>query len=418
MSSPDRSPAQSRAGSVETLNDGLYRIGRLMEQVEEMDRLLRAIIEECRLVLRCDAASVALYDPQRRDLSFAIASGGDEQGIQQWRIPLGQGIVGVVAETRQPTLCNDPQTDPRWFGHVARIAGFVTKNLAAAPMARRGELIGVLEVLNRPAPEGFAEKDLTVLQILADQAAVALETHRLIKAKQESERLATFAVALADIGHSTKNILVRLELPISLIDKALETQNWEMLRKVWPPMKRAAAEIDHLVKDMLNYSKPRQPRIEMTDVSRLAAQAIEICRADADSKNIELILEESGEDLFWPLDPNALRPALNNLVGNAIEAIAEHGGSTITVSITTNNQPEELRVAVRDDGPGIPRDIQRRVFDPFFSTKASKGTGLGLANVKKGVEEHGGSVALVSEPGAGAEFTLIFPKPNASALAG
>ena len=74
---------------------------------------------------------------------------------------------------------------------------------------------------------------------------------------------------------------------------------------------------------------------------------------------------------------------------------------------------DELRISVSDDGPGIPEEIQRRIFDPFFSTKGRQGTGLGLANVKKGMEEHGGRVVLVSEMGKGSEFILAFPANRA-----
>ena len=134
------------------------------------------------------------------------------------------------------------------------------------------------------------------------------------------------------------------------------------------------------------------------------------CRPDAESKTIELVAEGADKELVWALDEKVLGPSLHNLVGNAVEAIAEHGGSKVTVRMEATPEGHELRLSVADDGPGIPADIQRRIFDPFFSTKGSKGTGLGLANVKKGVEEHGGRISLISELGKGSQFVLVFPK--------
>lgn len=394
--------------SPDSLRDGLYRLGRVMEKVDDLDRLLHSIIEECKRMLRCDAASVALYDAERGDLVFTVASGGSEKGITQWRMKMGQGIVGLVAETRESLISNDTHNDPRWFGKIDSSSGFVTKNLAAVPMLRSDNLVGVVEALNRPDGD-FNDADLVLLQIFADQAALALEINRLIKAGQESERLSTFAVALADIGHSAKNMLMRLEFPITMIDRSIQKGDVERLKGSWDVMKSATKEIGRLVRDMLEYSRPRKPELTNVDVASLARDFAAKCKPDAESKGLQLLLEGADADLMWVLDEQALRASLHNLAGNAIDAIVEHGGSKITINLEASAEPAELRISVSDDGPGIPVEIQRRIFDPFFSTKGKQGTGLGLANVKKGVEEHGGRVTLNSDPGKGAKFTLIFP---------
>ncbi len=392
------------------LRDGLYRLGRVMSQVEDLDKLLLTIIRECRRLLDCEAASVALYNKENDDLSFSVATGGDEEGIVRWRIAMGQGIAGLVAQTRESMLSNDPRHDSRWFGQVDNSSGYVTRNLAAVPMIRGGELIGVLEVLNRSGEDGFSDNDLILLQIFGDQAAMALDIHRLIQAKAENERLATFALALADIGHTIKNILMRLEFPVQLIDRAQQRQDWKLLDGAWQPMKRATSDIASLVMDMLTYSKEREPEIEPADVVAIAREILDMARTGAADKGIALQFDCASDQLVWPLDEKSLKAALQNLVGNAIEAIEEHGGSKVVVSIELGKIEGELRIAVADDGPGIPVEIQRRIFDPFFSTKRSKGTGLGLANAKKAVEEHGGRITLDSEPGKGATFSLWFPK--------
>lgn len=407
------SPAKSEVSSpalFDSLRDALFRLGRVMERVDQIDSLLSTIIAESKVMLRCEAASIALYDAERDDLVFTVAAGGKEDSITQWRMAMGQGIVGRVAQTREALYSNDPKNDPRWFGRIDTSSGFVTNNLAAVPMMRSGELVGVLEALNRPGGEGFTDDDLVLLQIFGDQVAVALQINRLIKAKEESQRLATFAVALADIGHNIKNLLMRLEFPVKLIDRNVERQDWEGVNEAWGVMKRATHEIGGLVKDMLTYSKPRKPELDEVDVAALVQEVATACRPDAISKELELTVKGADAVLEWVVDPKILTTALHNLTGNAIEALAEHGGSAVTLSLEKTAQPEEIRITVADDGPGIPPEIQRRIFDPFFSTKKSKGTGLGLANVKKGVEEHGGRVLLLSEPGNGAAFTLIFPR--------
>jgi len=397
------------------LRDCLYRVGRVSERVSDLEPMLLAIIQECATLLDCEAASVAIYDAENNDLVFAVALGEAETRVRQFRMRMGEGIVGQVAQEQTPCFTNDPLSNPLWSAKVDEASEFSTRNLAAVPMVRKGLLIGVLEAINCHAQAGFQEQDLELMQLFADQVAITIENHRLIVARQESERLATFAVALADIGHSVKNILTRLEMPIHLIDKGLETQDWKILNAGWSPMKRATRDIGTLVREMLSYSRSEKPSLQSVPVSDLVAEVIEQCRADAESRTILLICNSNDPNLVWTLDPNALRYALHNLIGNAIEAIAEQGGSTITVTVGREENGAVLRLVVTDDGPGIPPEIQKRVFDPFFTTKKSKGTGLGLANVKKGVESQGGRVTLHSAPGHGTSFSLCYPQGKALA---
>ncbi len=391
------------------LRECLYRVGRVSERVSDLEQMLLAIIQECATLLDCEAASVAIYDAENNDLVFAVALGEAETRVRQFRMRMGEGIVGQVAQEQKPYFTNDPLSNPLWSAKVDQASEFSTRNLAAVPMVRKGLLIGVLEAINCHADEGFLEQDLELMQLFADQVAITIENHRLIIAKQESERLATFAVALADIGHSVKNILTRLEMPIQLIDKGMETQDWKILNAGWSPMKRATRDIGTLVREMLSYSRMEKPALQPVNVSDLVGEVVEQCRPDAESKTIQLTQTSDDTTLVWTLDPNALRYALHNLVGNAIEAIAEHGGSAITVTVGRDESGSMLRLLVTDDGPGIPPEIQKRVFDPFFTTKKSKGTGLGLANVKKGVEAQGGRVTLHSAPGKGTSFVLCYP---------
>jgi signal transduction protein with GAF and PtsI domain len=127
------------------LRDCMFRLGRVMEHVDDLDPLLHRIIEESKQLLACEAASVAMYDAERGDLVFTVASGGADEGlIRQWRMQMGQGIVGLVAESREALFSNDPKTDPRWFGAIDESSSFVTRNLAAVPMVHSDELVGVV----------------------------------------------------------------------------------------------------------------------------------------------------------------------------------------------------------------------------------------------------------------------------------
>lgn len=393
----------------EVLLDCIFRLGRVMEQVDTKDHLIRTIIEECRRLFDCEAASLAIYHPERNDLEFIASKGGAEIAILNFRIPLGQGIIGLVAQTGQGIIVNNPATHPSWHPQMDHSTGFTTRNLAAVPIHHASRLVGSLEAINIRREGGFQDQDLYVLQIFADQIGTVLETQRLLEEKMASDRLAAFAVALTDIGHSIKNLLLRLGMPITLIDEAIKNRDWTIIENAWPVLRRASGEVGDLVKQMLYYAKPQQPNYESADLRQLIVQILDVCREDAQNKGIRLGFEAPAETLIRSFDPALLRPAIYNLVGNAIEAIADHGGSTVTVRLDPDSSPGATRISIHDDGPGIPLEIQNRIFDPFFSTKQSKGTGLGLANARKAAEEHNGRLELVSSPGDGATFTLYLP---------
>ena len=392
------------------LVDCIYRIGRVMEQVDNFDKLLRTILDECRRLMQCEAASIALLDETQGDLNFSLAAGGAEQDLGRWRIPLGVGIVGHVAQTGESLICNDPLHDPRWFGAMAQNLDYTTRNLAAVPLICSGKSIGVLEIINRVDHTDFKDSDLQLLQIFADQVQVALRLQRLIQEKEQSDRLAGFALALADIGHTVKNILLRLKAPIGLIDMSYRDREWEKMVIAWPIMKRAIGEVNQLVLNMLTYAKPAGLSSSPTNVAELIGDVLGICRDDAAEKGVELRFCAPAGDWIWPLDLTVMSPVLHNLVGNAIEAIAGVGQENGEVTIELQKIQGELIIKVADNGPGIPRDLQPRLFKPFVTSGKRGGTGLGLANVKKGIEEHGGQVELASTPGQGTVFTLILPQ--------
>ncbi|MCE5230079.1 GAF domain-containing sensor histidine kinase [bacterium] len=392
----------------QSLIDCIYRIGQVMCRIEDVDHLLRSILRECCDLMGCETASIAVHDEGANDLRFSSVLNDDDQALTTWRIPMGVGIAGKVAQSQAPMLSNDPQHDAGWFGDIDRSHGFVTRNLIAVPMVYSGRLIGVLEALNRPAD--FQDADLRLLQIFGNQAAIAIQVQRLIKAKEENDRLAGFAIALADIGHSTKNILVRLKMPETLIDRAIEQRNWNMLGEPWGVMRRATDDIKRLVLEMLNYAKPRTAQMEPVDIAALARDVIDTCQGDASAKGIRLQLDCGLSDTQWDLDAEMMRPILFNLVGNAIEAIEGGGlsGGAVTVEVLADGHQRVINV--RDNGPGIPEEIRGNLFKPFFTHGKRRGTGLGLANVRKGVAEQGGRVEVDSTPGEGATFSLIFPQ--------
>jgi signal transduction histidine kinase len=147
------------------------------------------------------------------------------------------------------------------------------------------------------------------------------------------------------------------------------------------------------------------------NADELARGVVELFRAEATGKNIKLALRT---EACQPLDgaqASAVRDALSNLLLNALQATP--AGARVAVEVAFED--DELLFAVTDGGAGVPADLQRRIWEPFFTTK-QRGTGLGLAIVRKRIEDAGGRVRLAPRAmGSGARFELRLPQAGATA---
>jgi signal transduction histidine kinase len=158
---------------------------------------------------------------------------------------------------------------------------------------------------------------------------------------------------------------------------------------------------------MLAYSKERKPDIQPCHINEVCKEAAELCHDRIKTKHGKLHLDLDPKLPRILADPQGIHRCLLNLLTNAIDALDEEGGE---VKISTEKQGEsEVLITVEDNGSGIPDEICQRIFDVFFSTKGSQGTGLGLAVTKKIIEEHGGSIEVQSKEEQGTKFSIQLP---------
>jgi signal transduction histidine kinase len=176
-------------------------------------------------------------------------------------------------------------------------------------------------------------------------------------------------------------------------------------------MKRTQAKIGTLVKDMLTISKDRDPERAPVDLNGLAREILQESADKASAAEIELIAETDSALPAAMLDPIWMHDSMLNLVGNAIDALKDTRTPMGRVIVRTRFDRERSRILCEtiDNGPGVPAEARERIFEPFYSTKGSRGSGLGLSVVRKYAEEHGGTLTLETAPGQGAAFLLDLP---------
>jgi len=390
--------------------DALYHIHRLISAMTSLDELLLRILEESRSVAGAEASSLLLFDPAKDELYFHVAlgdSGNQERLKQAVRLKLGEGIAGAAAATRQSILVNDAHNDPRRFRAADELAAFHTRNLIAVPLLDRDQLVGVVEVLNKADGGDFTAMDMRVLEMFSALAAAAVTNARLIAELLDAERLAAIGEAVTALSHHTKNIVTGLASSAELIDMGLESGNAALLKKTWPVFKRSTKRITHFVQDMLSFSKHREPMRE--------GCSLEDILNDAKQTYSEMIAQHKAEleTEIGPLggaiyaDGDGLFRCLLNLIGNAADAVPQEGGRVRVCARLLEG--DRIEVTVADNGPGVPDENKAKIFNTFFSTKGSRGTGLGLAVTQKIVHEHGGTIAVEDAPGGGALFRMVIP---------
>jgi Nif-specific regulatory protein len=164
----------------------LIEVNQLLMSAMEPDDLLQAVLESALQLFSAAGCSIALIDEAAQQLRFAFVLGGAK--VEEFRIQLGQGLIGWVAQTGQGVVSNNVAQDPRFFGNVDRKTGFRTKSVLCAPLKQRDEIIGAIEVLNTANPHGFTPEDLQLLMAFGGLAATAINRAAVFSAVRNSQR--------------------------------------------------------------------------------------------------------------------------------------------------------------------------------------------------------------------------------------
>lgn len=393
--------------------DAMYRVHQLNTSVTDYERVLERILSESRYVAYAEGSSLLLYDDTRDELYFAVTkmdTPENQQKLKQVRLKPNQGIAGQAATSRMTVNVYDAENDPRIHRQADETTGYTTKSLLAVPMVDGDRLVGVLEVVNKKGATGFSDFDQRVVEMFASLAATIVNQARLIDQSIQSERLAAIGQTVAGLSHYSKNILSGIQGGAELIDESVNSDNPVMLKTAWGIMKRSIARLSSVIEDMLAYSKERKPIKEWCGAEDLIEDAIQTAKSVIDRDGIQIRREFNLDGEQACVDARGIHRSLLNLLLNAVDAT--HGESGVILIRSWITETKALVIEVEDNGPGIPDDVVPNVFKPFYSTKGSKGTGLGLAVTHKIIVEHGGMIKAGRGELGGACFTIVLPAPK------
>jgi signal transduction histidine kinase len=224
---------------------------------------------------------------------------------------------------------------------------------------------------------------------------------------ERQQKLATLGTLAAGIAHEIRNPLTSLKARLYTLEKHLQVV--PAARKDTDIISAEISRLEHIVQDVLSFARPSDPNLEIIAADTILREVQGLMSPDLESRGLRLVVE-SGPELRIRADSGHLKQVLVNLIRNAAEAI--DGKGTVTLRTRPARAPFGGRETpavifeVADDGKGISPEVEKRLFDPFFSTKET-GTGLGLPIAARIVERHGGMLQYQTRPGHGTTFGVV-----------
>ena len=337
---------------------------------------------------------------------------------------ISRSVVRRAMETGVTVATGDALRDPT-LANAQSIALLELRTIVCIPIrsfgpeARAGAVrpLGALYVDNPESSAPFSPESLAAAEALVRHAGLAIENARLFEHErqalqelQQAQKELLHAEKLATIGQMAAGIAHELNTPLTYIMGNLELLQAQDLsepqREALRSIGRGAERIHNLAQSLLAFSRPSRDEARALDPNEMVERALELCRYHILKGGVRL------ERQLAPRLPPVrgvsadLEMALINLVVNAIQALDGEG----TVTVSTAPAEGGVEIAVADTGPGIPPEVQDRLFEPFVTTKAEgNGTGLGLSTVATDVERHEGRIGFTTAAGSGTTFRITLP---------
>jgi len=320
------------------------------------------------------------------------------------KITVSHTIVNYVLDKKEGVLCSNAMRDPR-FTKGKSVHNYGIHSALCVPVMARDQAIGVIYVDTTVATHTYAGEQLRLLTAIGLHTGLAIEHARLYQSGVQAERLAAAGETVAYLSHGIKNILQSMQSAADMVQLGFKKKKFLTAQSGWSILQRNLTRIQNLVLNMLAFSKPRTPNLEMTQINSLVVEAAEMLGSQADEKQVGLITDLDDHLPSLLIDSNGIQQVILNLVLNALDAV-EKGKGVITVKTEYDSDHHEVLLLVGDNGAGMAPEQLKHIFQAFISSKGQGGTGLGLAVVHKIITEHDGKVEVTSTVGEGTTFTI------------
>ena len=365
----------------------------------DLDKLLDVILETAIKSIAADRGTLYVVDELKSEI-WSKALRGTE--VIEIRLPIGKGLSGYVAKTGEIINIPDAYNDSRFNPEVDKKSGYRTNNMLCMPMRNRdGKIIGVFQMLNKKGGP-FTTQDEEFINALSIHASIAIENARLAQEMVNNERLSAVGRMAGTIIHDIKNPMGTLRVYAQVMKK--KSGN-EEAGKLADEMIHQVDRFVNMTQEILDFSRGvSASNIQETDFGEVMEGVLLFIEKDLTKRNIKLERNLNFKGKV-KVDQDKIVRAFYNIAGNAADAMPT--GGTLTVS--TEDAGGMVKVDFKDTGTGMPEEVKRKIFEPFVTYGKKHGTGLGMAIVKKVMDDHKGKIEIETEMGKGTTIRLFFP---------
>jgi signal transduction histidine kinase len=363
----------------------------------DVDRLLKRILRAAINAAEGTAGSLLLLDSHTQELVFAVVEGGGGKALEGQRMPKDRGLAGWVVTHNQPLIVDDVHQDERFFERIPNGVAFKVSSQICVPLVAKGEMIGVIQVLNKVNEAHFDGNDLDLLTSFAAQSAAAIENVRLYQnLKRERDRLIAVEEEVRrrlarDLHDGPAQLLAALITNIEFIHELLDREPRkvsEELQNLRPLAQKALRQVRTLLFDL---------RPVILETQGLVPALQSYVEQQQETNDLSFHLQVSGfSGRLTPPAEQTIFSIIQEAVGNTRKHARAHN-----VWIAVAEQNRQLTVGVRDDGQGF--DVDRLNAD--YDQRGS----LGMLNMRERAQDIGGQLSIRSQPGKGTTIVLTVP---------
>ncbi len=383
----------------------MHRLHKLTEASKsinstlDLDQVLTRILEAATSSIEADRGTVYLLDDVKKELWSKVLQGDNMAEI---RLPLGKGIAGVVGETGQVVNIQDCYADPRFNPDFDKRTGYRTNSMLCMPMRNKdGKIVGVFQLLNKQGGV-FSADDEEFIDALSAHASVAIDNARIAQEMVQSERLSSVGRMASTIIHDIKNPMSTIRVYAQVMKR--KSGN-EEASKLADEMIKQVDRFVNMTQEILDFTRGvSSMNITEVNFGELMTSVLDFIQQDLDKNNVKLI-RESNFTGKMQLDQDKLIRVFYNIASNARDAMPNGG----TLTVRTTQDGSSVRIEFIDSGTGMPEEVKKRIFEPFMTHGKKHGTGLGMAIVKKVIDDHKGRIEIDSEQGKGTTIRMFLP---------
>lgn len=381
----------------------LFELERSSARAASFDELVVAALRAATKASETRGGALLLAEEGSGDLVVYVYDTSVPGSIDRFGIKSGEGFLARARTEAGPIRSENLRTSLEWNERVEGRFPFPAESAIATPLEGDGAPMGALGVFTKIHQGAFEDQDLSLLELVAANVSTAVRLFRASAARERGERLTSIGRLLSQVIHDFKTPMTVISGYVQLMSSAESKGEREDYAN---RILRQFDVITSMQREVLEFARgERNIFIRKVYLSKFFNDIRQQLGQELDGRAIDLEMDIDAK-VVARFDEGRMARAIHNLVRNALEAMAERGGR---LTIRARQEGDVVVISVSDTGPGIPKEVEGRLFQSFVTSGKKGGTGLGLAIVKKIVEEHGGTVDVHSSE-SGTTFELRIPQ--------